>query len=346
MKSLKRYWSTDASAACENSPVFAAPIGSKTGSALGLPLNPGVLLIALAILFLGGCGGTDETTAEPTSAIEGVTDKQLDAAVEQTKNRVKDALKVQGLGSETAKGGYAVGGERDGESFSVGVDLDTPAWLPSEFPLPDDLSIAMVTTDKEGSSELRGRSASVKQSRIAELAVPWAASHNWEVVLSTDEMMTLANSDGQVLDVRADDGADLELRLSRRDLTAERQQAAVERKGSGSADITMAGDTWTVQGECLIKGSSYQFDYSASDGSVYTSVQIQGANSTPTGSATFMTNAAGQFNQFNINFPMNNDNEPVVTGTEHEFSVSGTFFSMAGGGVAAVDGKISVDCEF
>lgn len=327
---------------------MTAACRQQSGSSV-IRFNTGVLLIALGTFFLGGCGGDDKSgvaESSSTTSVDGVTDEQLDEAVARTKNRVKDALKAQGVGSETAKGGYAVGGEHDGESVSMGVDLDTPAWLPAQFPLPEDLSISMVTTDKQGRSELRGTSRSVKQSAIAEIATQWAARNNWEVVRSTDVMLTLANNDGQVLDVRANDGAQLEISLSTRNLDADRQKVAVERKGSGSADITMAGATRTVQGECLIKGSSYQFEYSAADGSVFANVQIQDANNTPTGSATFMSNAQGQFEQFSINFPMDNDNEPVVTASGDRFSVSGMFASLGGGSLSAVEGKISVSCEF
>lgn len=347
MNSLKRHWSSTMYAAHKSCLVAVTTICRyKTGPSI-IPLKPGVLLIALATLTLGGCGDKDESTVETSStAIEGVTDAQLDAAVEQTRKGVKDALKAQGIGSETAKGGYAVSGELDGESASMGVDLDTPAWLPAEFPLPEDLSIMMVTTDKEGRRELRGKSARVEQSNVANLVGQWAAKHNWEVVLSTDMMLTLANSDGQVLDVRANDGEELEVSLSRRDLTSERQRAAPERKGPGRAEITMASDNRTVQGECLIKGRSYQFEYSAQDGSVLTNVQIQYANNTPTGSATFMTNTGGRFEQFTINFPMDNDNEPVVAASGDTFSVSGTFASMGGGSLTTVNGNISINCEF
>lgn len=313
------------------------------------PVTTSALLLAMAALALGGCGRNDEAAVAESSSstsVDGMTDAQLDAAVEQTKKRVKDALKAQGIGSETAKGGYAVGGKYDGESASMGVDLDVPAWLPAQFPLPEDLSISMVTTDKQGRSELLGSSMGVKQSDMTERAKQWAASNGWEMVRSTDVMLTLANRDGEVLDVRAEDGAQLEIRLSRRDLAADRQRVALERKGSGSADIAMAGATRTVTGECLIKGSSYQFEYTAPDGSVFANVQIQNANTTPVGSATFMSSGQGRFDQFSINFPMDNDNEPVVTATGDMFSVSGRFASMGSGGLSAVDGKMSVKCEF
>lgn len=349
MNGVKRHWSVDVSAGQQGSAMAVTELRSQKFGPFANAREPGVLLIALTMLSLGGCGDNDESTgaaSSSTSSIEGVTEEQLDAAVDQTRNRVKDALEAQGIGSETAKGGYAVGGELDGESFSMGVDLDAPEWLPAEFPLPQDLSISMVTTNKEGQRELLGKSAGVTQSNIAELAGQWAASHNWEVVRSTDTMLTLASSDGQVLDVRADDGAELELRLSRRDLSHDRQQVAVERRGPGSAVINMDGDTRTVAGECLIKGSSYQFEYSAPDGSVFTNVQIQDANNTPTGSASFMTNSQGRFAQFSINFPMNDDNEPVVSAAGNQFSVSGMFVSMGGGSLSGVDGNISVNCEF
>jgi hypothetical protein len=309
--------------------------------------KPAVVLLVLATLSLAGCGKGESTTeaSSSSSAIEGVTDEQLDAAVDETRQRVKNALKAQGVGSETAKGGYAVGIEGDGESASMGVDLDVPAWLPARFPLPEDLSISMVTTDKQGSKVLRGTSASVQQAQLAELAGQWAGSHNWEVVRSTEQVVTLANSDGEVLDVRVDDRTQLELTLSRRDIAWERQQAAPERKGLGSANITMGGDTRTVSGECVIKGSNYRFEYSAQDGSANANVQIQEANTTPTGSASFMSTGQGQFAQFSINFPMGNDNEPVITASGDAFSVSGKYASMSGSGLSVVDGNITVNCE-
>jgi hypothetical protein len=300
----------------------------------------------LTSFSLVGCSGKDEASSSSTT-IEGLTDEQLDAAVERTQNGVKNALKAQGIGSDTAKGGYAVSGGHDGESVSMGVDLDTPAWLPADFPLPDDLSITLVATDKkQARKELRGRSASVQQSNIADLVAQWAASHNWELVRSTDMMLTLANNDGEIIDLRADDRVELAVILSQRDISAERQEVAPVRKGSGRAEFTVANDKRVVQGECLIKGSSYQFEFSAQDGSVFASVQIQNANNTATGSATFMTNAGGKFEQFNINFPMNNDQEPVVTVSSDKFSVSGVFASMGGGGMSIVEGNMSVNCEF
>lgn len=164
--------------------------------------------------------------------------------------------------------------------------------------------------------------------------------------MSLAAQLTLTNGDGQVLDVRARNGAELEVRLSRRDIAEERQQAAPERKGPGNAEVSMAAKNWSEQGECLNKGSRYQFDYTAQDGSVSITVQMQNANTTPVGSASFMTNAGGKYEQFSINFPMDNDNEPVVTASGDSFSVSGIFFSTSGGTLAAVDGSIAISCKF
>jgi len=50
------------------------------------------------------------------------------------------------------------------------------------------------------------------------------------------------------------------------------------------------------QGDCVIKVDSYQFEYSAPDGSVFTaSVQISEANTPASGSATLHDQWAGRF---------------------------------------------------
>jgi len=307
------------------------------------------MLPALSLAVLLACAfGSSEAAAEPVAKPVGETASEAvitDQEAEQARQAMRAALESQGIGQETESGGYAVGGEfADGEGFLIGENLDRPDWLPADFPLPADFSITLIAAEKDGRKELRGMSVSLNTASVIGAVEQWATASGWEWIGATERLVVMVLPDGQVMDVAIQEGAGLELRLSRRDVSRDRQRVAVERQGPGTASIEIGSTQRQVSGQCVIKGGSYSFEYSASDGLTYVSVQIQQANSTPTGSASFMHNQGDRFTQYNISFPNYGGSEPAVEVSGARFAVSGQFSSMGSDGMAAVNGRIAVDC--
>ena len=293
------------------------------------------LAIGVMTAWLAGCGDQGEQAA--TSA--------EDEAVESARATVGTVLKATGLAVETEDGNLAMGYERDGESARFGQNLPVPEWLPENFPLPADLDIRIVTVDLEGQKRLEGTSAEVSQNAMSQQVSDWANRAGWELISADDFRVTVVSTDGEVLDLQAEDGVGMQLEMSRRSVTSDRQRAAVETVSPGTATITLADETYTLSGECKIKGSSYGFEYTAVDGSSFAQFSIQGADDGPQGSATYQVVTGSGFNQYAINFPMYNDKEPVAQTSGKAFSVRGEFGSMGSGGMVPVPGTFAVSCE-
>src|SRR5690606_16535574 len=221
-----------------------------------------------------------------------------------------------------------VGLEKDGESVQMGQNLPVPEWLPNGFPLPTDLSINMVAVNLSDEKTLEGRSATVALSDLVTQVTDWSAANNWELITANTERIITVSAGGDVIDVRAEDGVGMQLEMSKRSVTWDRQRSAVEVVSPGIAAVTLGEETFTLNGECKIKGSTYGFEYTAPDGSTSGFVNIQSADSEPQGSATLQTLAGGDFNQYTISFPMDNDDKPTVQAAGREFSVEGTFGGM------------------
>ncbi|MEZ5556213.1 hypothetical protein [Haliea sp.] len=294
-----------------------------------------VLTLGVIAACLAGCGGQDEQAGKSAE----------DESVESARATVGKVLEATGLAVETEDGSLAMGFERDGESARIGQNLPIPEWLPKDFPLPQDLDIRIVTVDREEQRRLEGTSATVKQATASQQVSDWANRAGWEVISADDYRVTVVNTDGQVIDVQAEDGVGMQLDMSRRSVASDRQRAAVETVSPGTATITMADTTYTLNGECRIKGSSYGFEYTAADGSSYAQFTIQAAEDGPQGSATYQVVTGNGLTLYSINFPMYNGKEPVAQTSGKTFSVRGEFGSMGGGGIVPVPGSFAVSCE-
>ena len=286
-------------------------------------------------VWLTGCGDQSEQ-AEKSAEDEGVESAQA---------TVRSVLKASGLAVETEDGGIAMGFEHDGESASIGQKLVAPDWLPENFPLPRDLDIRIITVDLSQERRLEGLSAEVSQSAISQQITDWAGRAGWEVISADERRVTVVSSDGEVIDVQAEDGRGMQLEMSRRSVAYDRQRAAVEQVGPGTAAITLEDQTYTLDGECRIKGSSYAFEHAATDGSSSAQVSIQSAEDGPQGSASYQVISGSGFQLYTINFPTYNNREPVTQTSAKTFSVRGDFGSMGGGTMSLVPGSFEVSCK-
>lgn len=302
-------------------------------AAIGKSLS--ALMAGLLALALSACDrGVKESASDP----------DIDRAVAQAKADYRSVLKASGLGKETENGGFAVGYEGKGESAQMGQHLPVPDWLPSGFPLPSDLSIVLVSTRKDGHKEMQGASAKVLGADLARSIVAWIDKNGWEEIGGNDLVVTAVGPQGQVIDVRTIDGEGVNLVMSNRSVAFDRQRAAVEVTGPGTATVSLDGKSRTVDGQCIIKGSSYQFEHAAVDGRVFAALQIQMADTEPQGSASYQESRGAQFSRYALNFPHSSGAEPQVRAAGRAFSVRGNFALMAVDGNREVQGEFSVNC--
>ncbi len=291
--------------------------------------------LVLLVVALGGCGGEQQESE--------MSEEDMDAAVAQTQEGVREALKATGIAQEEENGGLSVGYEGEGESARMGDNLPAPDWLPAGFPLPGDLSIGLITTDLNGEKNLAGRSAATRDSVYREVEA-WAALSGWEMIPANDRVITLVNQTGDVIDAVLEGGDTFSLRLSRRSVASDRQKAAVERTGPGVAAIEVDGKRMEVNGTCRIKGNYHLFEYSSDDGMTYAQLELQQTETETRGSASVHYFETGQFRQLNMNFPMGSGEEPQAQAAGDEFSVRGNFASMSAEGIKGFPGSFSVTC--
>jgi len=295
----------------------------------GLPLL--LLLPALA-----ACGQQNE--AEPSA-------EELDAAVEQTQAHVRAALKASGVVQEGEDGSLSTTYEKGGESVQMGDRLPAPGWLPAGFPLPADLNISIASVDKSGEKNLGGRTAATRD-EVYRAVESWAAGAGWEMIPANDRVITLANARGEVIDAVLEGGQSFSLRLSTRSVEDDRQKAAVERSGSGRAEIRVADRELSLDGSCRIKGNYYLFEYSSADGMTYAQLEIQDTGEQPRGSANVHVMGGGRFPQYTVSFPLYGGEEPSVRAGGDAFSVRGQFASMTSEGMQPFPGSFAVRCSF
>jgi hypothetical protein len=303
------------------------------------PINRRWVRTALAAcvvaLCLSACGGSEDDSGQA------VTDEDV-AAAQDTVNTV---LKASGLAQENEQGELELGFDKDGESARLGENLSVPEWLPKGFPLPSDLSIKLVTANLNDEKNLEGRSSSVTLADLSKQVTDWSTANGWELITANSERIITVNSGGDVIDIKAEDGVGMQLTMSKRSVAWDRQKAAVEVVSPGIATVTLADNSYTLNGECKIKGSTYGFEYYSPDGGISGTVMIQSADSEPTGSATLQVSNSSGFNQYTISFPTDSNEMPVITASGKEFSVSGQFGSMGSGGMQAVQGVYKVKCN-
>lgn len=288
----------------------------------------------LWLVLLTACGKQGETELPP---------EVVDQAVEQTREHVREALKAQGIVREGQDGSLSAEFEDAGESAQIGDNLPVPGWLPRGFPLPADLNIGLVTVDLSGEKNLGGRSAATRDEVYREVEA-WAAGAGWEMIPANDRLITLANASGEVIDAVLEGGESFSLRLSMRPVDMDRQRAAVERSGPGTAEITVAGREMRLEGSCTIKGHYYLFEYSSADGMTYAQLEIQDTGEQPRGLANVHIVSGGRYQKYTVSFPMYGGEEPVVQAAGNAFSAHGQFASMTSEGMQAQPGDFVVEC--
>ncbi|MHC4263921.1 MAG: hypothetical protein ACYSWX_15470, partial [Planctomycetota bacterium] len=153
--------------------------------------------------------------------------------------------------------------------------------------------------------------------------------------------VSAARADGEVIDVYAYAGS-YSLEISMRDISFDLQEAAEVVESAGTATVVVGDATHSLEGNCTIQGADYRFEHQAADGTTVASVEIYGVSDPPSGSAFFMEFAENEITQYVINFPMYNDNEPIVTSGGTNFGVSGELLSTIGAENA--QGSFSVAC--
>src|SRR5690606_38997722 len=134
-------------------------------------------------------------------------------------------------------GGFSI--EIDGAEAQMGSNLDVPDWVPDDFPLPDDLDISM-TVVEDGTSTLSG-SSQAPADPLHDEVMGWLESNGYEILIDT-------TGDGRFnfVAARGDDVLEgnhglggFTLNASQRDVTFERQDAAVVQEGTGTATASV-----------------------------------------------------------------------------------------------------------
>jgi hypothetical protein len=290
-------------------------------------------LLLLQLFFMQAC--TDKND---------FSDADVDKAVEDTQAHVNSFLRSTGIVTETDSGSTGVRMDIDGGIGLMGSNLDIPAWIPKEFPLPEDLAIYVAVEEKNGDKNLAGNSQTVSREAYQPRIVAWAEERGKEVIDRGSRRITVVYSDDEVIDVDIENGLGITLTVSNRSVAHDRQSVAPEIISSGLAHIEMAGKSWDLAGNCTIKGTSYNFEHNAPDSSTVANFTIQSAHEAPQGSAMFMTFGSNGVATFSINFPTGSENEPEIATAETKFSVRGEFGGMSSADGRWVNGIISVDC--
>ena len=309
---------------------------------------PALLAIGLTIALLG-CGGDDTTSdnggfgiGQNSDTSEDLNDLDLPPAVEQI---VEEAMDQAGVDVDIQDDGGLTMSDGNGE-FTMGTDLDPPDWLASDFPLPADISIQGFG-EEDGvkslfSTQQNTFDVTLELDRLAD----WFASNGYDLLQddATNGQLSVsaASDDGEVIDVQIR-GDVYSLEISRRDVSFDRQDAAELVEGPGTATVTVAGETYEVEGTCFVQGEEYRFEHYAADGTTNVTVNISTVVEPATGSAFFMQLGEGTFAQYVVNFPMGNGNEPVISIGANEFGVSGDLIDMSATG--SVPGSFAVKCS-
>ena len=289
-----------------------------------------VVVVASAASLAGACGGEDliesgmEQAIERGAEAEGGEDVDLD-------------LDLDGDG-----GNFSM--EIDGAEAQMGSNLAVPDWVPDGFPLPDDLDISM-TVVEDGTSVLSG-ATNVAADAFHDEVMSWLEGNGYEILRDTtgdDRFDFVAARGDDVLEGNHGMGG-FTLTSSQRDVTAERQEAATVREGSGTATASVGAIDTSFEGTCRIQGEDYTFEATTVEATANVSVYAVG-DQAPSGSAFVMTVdvETSEFIQYSINFPMGNDDEPQVSTADTGFGVSGTWFDMLGG--EPVQGTLEVTCD-
>lgn len=275
--------------------------------------------------------------------IDGLEDLNLPAGVLE---EVLEELSDEGIELDINNDGGGFTVSNDEGDFSMGTDLDPPDWLPSGFPLPDDISIQGHGDEDDQQSLLAIHEGDLNVVAERDRLADWFGSNGYDLLLddTTNGQLSMAavSSDGEVVDVAAR-GNTFTIEISRRDITFDQQDAAEVIEGTGTATINIDGDSYTVDGTCFVQGAEYRFEHSAPDGSTSASVNVYAVTEPPSGSAFFMQIGEGEFVQYIVNFPMGNGNEPTVSTGELDFGVSGELIDTMGSGT--VEGSFAVECS-
>ncbi|MFP5489584.1 MAG: hypothetical protein ACLGHQ_14925 [Acidimicrobiia bacterium] len=291
------------------------------------------LTVAVSAVVVAGCSGEDliesglEEAIERGAESEGAGDVDID-------------FDLDGEGD----GSFSM--EIDGSEAQMGSNLDVPDWVPDGFPLPDDLNIGLTGTEADGQSVLNG-SSTAPAAPLREEILAWLESNGFELLVDTtgdDRFNFVAARGDDVLEGNHGLGG-FYLSASQRDVTFERQDAAVVREGAGVATASVGPLEQQFEGTCQIQGGDYRFEATATEATANVSIYAVG-DQPPQGSAFVMTVdvESSEFTQYSINFPMGNDDEPQITTGESSFGVSGTWFDMIGG--EPVQGSVEVSCNF
>lgn len=284
---------------------------------------------AVSAVVLTACSGEDiiesglEEAIERSAESEGAGDVEIDF--------------------DDGDGSFSM--EIDGAEAQMGSNLDVPDWVPDGFPLPDDLDISMAVTEADGQSVLSGTS-SAPAAPLREEIYAWLEGNGFELLVDTtgdDRFNFVAARGDDVLEGNHGLGG-FYLSASQRDVTFERQDAAVAREGSGTATASVGPLEQQFEGTCRIQGEDYRFESVGTETTANLSIYAVGDQPSQ-GSAFVMTLdvESSEFIQYSINFPMGNDDEPQVTVGESSFGVSGTWFDMIGG--EPVQGTLDVSCD-
>lgn len=290
--------------------------------------RPAVVLTG--VLVLGACSGEDLVESGIEEAIErgaesdGAGDVELDLDLDGDDASVRMEI--------------------DGAEAQMGDDLDVPGWVPDGFPLPDDLNISMAAVE-DGQSVLSG-SSSAPADPLRDEVLAWLASNGYELLVDTtgdDRFNFVAARGDDVLEGNHGLGG-FTLMAGQRDVTFERQDAAVVREGTGTAVVSVGEIALELEGTCRIQGGDYTFDHTDLAATANLSVYAVG-DQPPQGSAFVMTSDAdaGEIVQYSINFPMGNDDEPQVSTGENTFAVEGTWFDLIVG--EPTQGTMQVTCD-
>lgn len=218
--------------------------------------------VAVALTACGGGGSPAERSAERqlAEALDDLSDEGVDFDL-------GDLEDLAGGGS----GGISI--DSDEGSMAMGVDLDPPEWLPSNYPLPDGFSINAVVSDPEAGNSLTGAApGSLDDVRADHVAAvrQWGAEifQDDELVAERLLLSFRSPSDGVLYLAFADMGDNsvyITITFSTEDPDEVEQILAGPRDVLGTAVAQLDGETITAEGNCQI-GVSFATFFSASDG--------------------------------------------------------------------------------
>lgn len=287
--------------------------------------------LVVAAVFAAGCGGGSDAGAD---GLEPGMEGALDALV------IGDGdVDIDEDGSVEV----SMGDENNGAV--MGEDLAPPDWLPPGFPLPDDYAIGRINWDGDVRTISGVWDRDLPGARSDLLS--WFVSEGYEV-LEDDTAngsleMVAATDAGAVVDVKTFAGQ-LEFTFSNRDVSSERFRASPLIEGPGSATVSVAGENFTVEGECRVQVPTYSFSYFSKEGSRVTVEFDLSAFDPPSGSAFVAREdhdglAAGVV----ARVPSESDVPTEYSHTDTGATISGLFVPQMGEG-ESFEGSVSIDC--